>query len=85
MKNLNRISNTNQKREKNTWKWLIGKEHQQSAQMTTNDLQATLQDLLDNNYKTYYLTYCPVTLQLVAPKNATMQISVAHVRLHRNN
>ena len=38
-------------RQKNTWKWLIGKEHQQSAQMTTNDLQATLQDLLDNNYE----------------------------------
>ena len=51
--------------------------------MTTNDLQATLQDLLDNNYKMYYLTYCPVTLQLVAPKNATMQISVAHVRLQK--
>ena len=51
MKNLNRISNTNQKREKNTWKWLIGKEHQQSAQMTTHDLQATLQDLLYNNYE----------------------------------
>ena len=30
---------------------MISKEHQQSAQMTTNDLQATLQDLLDNNYE----------------------------------
>ena len=38
-------------KEKNTWKLMISKEHQQSAQMTTNDLQATLQDLLDNNYE----------------------------------
>ena len=55
-------------RKEDTPKQLIGKEHQQTAQMTTHDLQATLEDLLCNNLRTHYLTYCLATLQLVARK-----------------
>ena len=40
--------------------------HQQSARMTTQDLQSTLQDLLYNNYEPLP-TYRLVTLQLVTP------------------
>ena len=57
--------------------------HQQSAQMTTQNLQATLQDLLYNNYEPLP-TYRLVTLQLVTPtKKATGQIWVTHVKLYK--
>ena len=52
--------------------------HQQSAQMTTQNLQATLQDLLYNNYEPLP-TYRLVTLQLVAPTKGD-EADLGHTR-----
>ena len=78
MKRFNHQSKTNKHAEMTDWA-----KYQQSAQTTTQNLQATLQDLLYNNYEPLP-TYRLVTLQLVTPtKKATRQIWVTHVKLHK--
>ena len=42
-------------------------------------------EVLDNNYKTYYLTFCPVTLQLVAPKKCNNADFGRTRKIARNN
>ena len=55
--------------------------HQQSAQMTTQNLQATLQDLLYNNYEpTTNLSFSHLTISHTTEKG-TRQIWVTHVKL----
>ena len=78
MKRFNHQSKTNKHAEMTD-----GAKYQQSAQTNTQNLQATLQDLLYNNYEPLP-TYRLVTLQLVTPtKKATRQIWVTHVKLHK--
>ena len=55
--------------------------HQQSAQMTTQNLQATLQDLLYNNYEPITnLSFSHLTISHTTEKG-TRQIWVTHVKL----
>ena len=57
--------------------------HQQSAQMTTQNLQATLQDLLYNNYEPITnLSFSHLTISHTTEKG-TRQIWVTHVKLYK--